>query len=49
MVLVVLPLLIGSDRLLNKGERSPRLVYACSAVIAAFGTYWLLVRLGIVK
>jgi hydrogenase/urease accessory protein HupE len=49
VVLVVLPLLIGSDRLLNKGERSPRLVYACSAVIAAFGTYWLLVRLGIVK
>ncbi|MDJ0448919.1 HupE/UreJ family protein [Methylocystis sp. JR02] len=49
VVLVVLPLLMATDRVFNKGERSPRLVYACSAVIAVFGAYWLLARVGVVK
>lgn len=49
VVLVVLPLLMATDKVFNKGERSPRLVYACSAIIAALGTYWLLVRVGVVK
>lgn len=49
VVIVVLPLLAAIDRLFNNGERSYRLVYACSALIAALGTYWLLVRLGVVN
>jgi hydrogenase/urease accessory protein HupE len=30
------------------GPRNPKLVYACSAIIAAFGVYWLFVRLGVI-
>jgi hydrogenase/urease accessory protein HupE len=49
VVLIVLPLLMAVDRLFTEGERSPRLVHACSAIIAALGAYWLLVRVGVVK
>ena len=47
VVLVVIPLLVLIDKWFCHGERSPRLVYACSTVIAGFGAYWLLVRLGV--
>ena len=46
VVLVVIPLLVFIDKKFCNGERSPRLVYACSTVIAGFGLYWLLERLG---
>ncbi len=49
VVLVVIPLLNFIDKQFSKGERSPRLVYACSAIIAGFGAYWLLVRLGVLS
>ena len=49
VVLVVIPLLVLIDKWFCNGERSPRLVYACSAVIAGFGLYWLLVRLGVLS
>jgi len=46
VVLLVIPLLIFIDGRFTGGERSPRLVKVCSAVIASFGAYWLLVRVG---
>ena len=46
VVMVVIPLLVLIDKKFCNGERSPRLVYACSTVIAGFGLYWLLERLG---
>lgn len=48
VVLVVLPLLILVDRTFFKSERNPRLVQVCSAIIAGFGVYWLLVRVGVI-
>ncbi len=48
IVSIVIPLLIGLDRLLagarGKPARAARLVYALSAVIAALGSYWLVTR-----
>ncbi len=49
VVMVVIPLLVLIDKKFCNGERSPRLVYACSTVIAGFGAYWLLVRLGVLS
>ena len=37
VVMVVIPLLVFIDKKFCNGERSPRLVYACSTVIAGFG------------
>jgi hydrogenase/urease accessory protein HupE len=49
VVMVVIPLLVLIDKKFCNGERSPRLVYACSTVIAGFGLYWLLERLGVLS
>ncbi len=49
VVLVVIPLLVTIDKFSNHGKRSPKLVYACSTVIALFGVYWLLVRVGVLS
>lgn len=49
VVLVVIPLLLLVDKTFTHGKRSPRLVQACSTVIACFGLYWLLVRIGAVS
>jgi len=49
VVMVVIPLLNFIDKRFSNGERSARLVYACSTVIAGFGAYWLLVRLGVLS
>jgi hydrogenase/urease accessory protein HupE len=46
VVLVVIPLLVLIDKQFFNGERSARVVYPCSTIIAGFGLYWLLVRLG---
>lgn len=43
IVLVVVPLLVLSDRL-SRGERSKKLVYAASGIIALLGGYWFLMR-----
>jgi hypothetical protein len=45
-VLVLVPLLLAIDQRTH-GKRDPRLVYAASAVIALFGLYWLLERVGL--
>ncbi|MGD9545461.1 MAG: HupE/UreJ family protein [Methylocystis sp.] len=44
VVLIVLPLLLLIDKECTHGERSPLLVQVCSAIIACFGAYWLVVR-----
>ena len=49
VVMVFIPLLVFIDRQFCNGERSPQLVYACSTIIAGFGAYWLLVRLGVLS
>ena len=49
VVLVVIPLLVVIDKTFTNGERSPRLVYAGSGIIACFGAYWLLVRIGVLS
>lgn len=43
IVLAVIPAMLGIDRLTG-GKRSPKLVYACSAIIALLGSYWFLMR-----
>jgi hypothetical protein len=48
IVSLIFPLLLWSDRIgggaaMRKG-RHPAVVYTCSAVILAFGLYWLLER-----
>ncbi|MGO9772937.1 MAG: HupE/UreJ family protein [Roseiarcus sp.] len=49
VVLVVIPLLVLIDRTCFKGERNLRLVQVCSGIIACFGAYWLLVRVGVLN
>ena len=49
VVLVVIPLLVVIDRAVFKGRRNPRLVQVCSGIIACFGAYWLLVRVGVLS
>ena len=49
VVMVVIPLLVLIDKQFFNGERSPRVVYPCSTIIAGFGAYWLLVRLGVLS
>jgi len=49
VVLVVIPLLVFIDKTFTKGERSARLVQVCSGIIACFGAYWLLVRVGVLS
>ena len=49
VVLVVIPLLVLIDRAVFKGRRNPRLVQVCSGIIACFGAYWLLVRVGVLS
>jgi hydrogenase/urease accessory protein HupE len=49
VVLVVIPLLVVIDKTFTNGERSRRLVQVCSAIIACFGAYWLLVRVGVLS
>ncbi len=48
IVALIFPLLLWSDRIGaaagGKRERHATLVYACSAVILAFGLYWLIER-----
>lgn len=46
VVLIVMPLLLAIDKYVTDGERSARIVYALSGIIALFGTYWMFVRLG---
>jgi hydrogenase/urease accessory protein HupE len=46
VVMVVIPLLVLIDKKFCNGKRSPRVVYPCSTIIAGFGLYWLLVRVG---
>jgi len=46
IVLALVPLLLGIDKF-TKNERSPKLVWTVSAVIALFGAYWLLQRVGV--
>lgn len=48
VVLIVMPLLFLIDRYVTHGVRSAKLVYALSGVIALFGAYWMLTRLGII-
>jgi len=43
IVLVVVPLLMLSDRL-SRGERSKKIVYTASTIIALLGGYWFLMR-----
>ncbi|MBG0810904.1 HupE/UreJ family protein [Methylosinus sp. H3A] len=47
VVLVVVPLLLALDRFSDKGKRSPKIVYPCSALIALFGLYWAAERVGL--
>jgi hypothetical protein len=49
VVLVIMPLLLAIDKYINKGQRSEKLVYAISTVIAGFGIYWMLVRLELIR
>ena len=49
VVLVVIPLLVLIDRTFFEGERNLRLVQVCSGIIACFGAYWLLVRVGVLS
>lgn len=49
IVALIYPLLLWADRIGGSGaprrnERRPAVVYFCSAVILAFGLYWLMVR-----
>ena len=44
VVLIVLPLLLMTDKIFTRGQRSPLLVQVCSAIIACFGAYWFFVR-----
>ncbi len=46
VVLVFVPLLLAIDKATG-GKRSPKVVYAGSAIIALFGAYWLLERVGL--
>lgn len=46
IVLVFVPLLLAADKATGN-KRSPQLVYAGSAIIALFGAYWLLERVGL--
>ena len=48
VVLIVMPLLFLIDTYVTHGARSAKLVYALSGVIALFGAYWMLARLGII-
>lgn len=48
VVLIVMPLLFLIDKYVTHGARSAKLVYALSGVIALFGAYWMLARLGII-
>jgi len=49
VVLLILPLLFLIDKYLTNGERSKKIVFVSSAIIACFGAYWMLVRLEIIK
>jgi hydrogenase/urease accessory protein HupE len=48
VVLVVVPLLLALDRFSDKGKRSAKIVYPCSALIALFGLYWAAERVGLI-
>ncbi|MFO1124715.1 MAG: HupE/UreJ family protein [Methylocystis sp.] len=45
VVMIVLPLLLLLDKTFSHGQRSPLVVLVCSAIIACFGAYWLVVRI----
>ncbi|MBM3553407.1 MAG: HupE/UreJ family protein [Alphaproteobacteria bacterium] len=45
VVMIVLPLLLLADKTFTHGQRSPLVVWVCSAIIACFGAYWLYVRI----
>lgn len=47
IVALLIPILLAIDKT-TKGERHARVVYAISAVIAAFGAYWFLQRVGVI-
>jgi hydrogenase/urease accessory protein HupE len=47
VVMVVIPTLVLIDKAFFKGVRDRRFVRFCSGVIACFGAYWLLVRVGV--
>jgi hydrogenase/urease accessory protein HupE len=49
VVLVVIPLLVLIDKTFFNRERNLRLVQLCSGIIACFGAYWLLVRVGVLS
>ncbi len=44
VVMIVLPSLLLADKMFSHGERSPLVVWVCSAIIACFGAYWFFVR-----
>ncbi|WP_292531215.1 HupE/UreJ family protein [Methylocystis sp.] len=44
VVMIVLPLLLLADKTFTHGQRSPLVVWLCSAIITCFGAYWLIVR-----
>ncbi len=44
VVMIVLPLLLLADKTFTHGQRSPLVVWVCSAIIACFGAYWFFVR-----
>ncbi|WP_442756561.1 HupE/UreJ family protein [Methylocystis sp. JAN1] len=46
VVLIVVPLLVLVDKRFFSGERSPRLVWICSAAVACAGVYWLFYPMG---
>ncbi|MBM3562121.1 MAG: HupE/UreJ family protein [Alphaproteobacteria bacterium] len=45
VVMIVLPLLLLVDKTFTHGQRSSLVVWVCSAIIACFGVYWLVVRI----
>jgi len=44
IVALIFPLLLWSDRIGARKGRHPAVAYICSAVIFAFGLYWLMMR-----
>lgn len=49
VVLIVMPVLLLIDKYVTRSQRSEKLVYAISGIIALFGVYWMLVRLDFIS
>lgn len=48
VILIFMPILILIDRFFTYGRRSEKIVYFVSGVIALFGIYWMLMRIGVI-